>query len=391
MWPIFHRSHAWAFLDFANDIRRLMPRFLRGFLLCVLAGCTDSASTPRTAGTAARWRVDPIPILSLGATDADTSHEFSEVSGAVRMPNGEIVVSDNGSRQLRWFSANGERLGTSGRRGAGPGEFIGRITVARLGADTVVAWDEKLDRWSVFDSSRRFVRLLDRSVSATDSTHRMIRVVNRSMIVGVYAGVGVPEWVDAVVDSLRRSGALGMAFREGILDDAGLLWLRAPGDSVRWDVIAPDASMLGSVTLPQSFEPYQVSATEVLGKFTDTTGFEFVHAYRLDRPRAALTAVTHAAIAGRPAADTAAGWDRQLRKAAMALVTAEEAYYADHMTYANDARKISHDGTSGLIVAILSADRVSWRGTLTDKSNGAMCVLVTGGTRWPVFEQTCSR
>ena len=326
-----------------------MTRLLRVSAIFVLAACADSAPTSRTAQTAARWTVDPTPLLSLGATDADTSHEFSGVSGAVRMPNGAIVMSDNGSRQLRWFSANGKRLGTSGRRGAGPGEFIGRITVARLGADTVVAWDEKLARWSVFDSSRRFVRLLDRSVSATDSRHRMIRVVNRSMIVGVFAGVGVPDWVDAVVDSLRRAGTLGMAFREGILDDAGLLWLRAPGAFVRWDVIAPDASMLGSATLPQSFEPYQIGATEVLGKFTDTTGFEFVRAYRLDRPRPGLTTVEHSAIAARLAADSAPGWDRQLRKAAMALMTAEEAYYADH------------------------------------------CVLVTGGTRWPVFEQTCSR
>ena len=369
-------------------MRRPATRAICVVLACAAAACTDTAPSPR-AGETAAWHVDTTALLSLGATDADTSHEFADVSGAVRLPGGEIVVSENASRQLRWFSATGERLGTSGRRGGGPGEFAGRITVARYRTDTVAVWDEKLGRWSVFDSSRRFAHLLDATMSATASKHRMVRAANRTLVVGVFADVGVPDWVDAVVDSLRRAGALGTRFREGIVDDVGLLWLRAPGDSLRWDVVAPNATILGSARLPRAFEPYQIGAAEVLGKFTDTTGFEFVRAYRLERPASARSAAATTAIVIHAAADTPRGWDRDVRRAAMELVTAEEAYYADHMTYGVNPQKVMPAGLGGFKVEILGANRFSWRGTVTETRTGAMCVLITGDTRWPVFEQSC--
>ena len=362
------------------------------FLLAsALVGCRDADVKPPRATPEASWRVDAVPILSLGATDSDTTHEFSNVSGAVRLANGEIVVSDNGSRQLRWFSSAGMRRGTSGRRGAGPGEFGGRINVARYRRDTLVVWDANRHRWSVFDSAHRYVRLLDPTTNADFPGVSMARIVNRSLVFGVYAAVGVPPWVDGAVDSLRRAGSLGAHFREGMLDDVGLLWLRAPGDSTRWDVIAPNATMLGSVVLPHAFEPYQIATSEVLGKFTDADGFEFVRAYRLQRPIAAHGAPEPLASAPQAIRDTTSGWDRETKQAARSLIVIQEAFYADHMAYATDPKKLPMDDLRGVRVEIFGGDQYSWRGAVIDNRTGASCVIIVGDTRWPIFETACFR
>jgi hypothetical protein len=97
------------------------------------------------------------PLLDLGGVGGDPAYQFQDVRGAVRLSRGQIVVGDRGAQELRWFDSLGVHLRTVGRRGEGPGEFSGLVSVYQR-EDSVMVFDERLQRLSVFDSEGIFVR-----------------------------------------------------------------------------------------------------------------------------------------------------------------------------------------------------------------------------------------
>lgn len=97
------------------------------------------------------------PILNIGSLDGAPQYQFENVRGAVRLTDGSIVVADRGTQTLRWYDASGNHRLTAGGRGEGPGEFSGLLSLFTR-EDTVVAFDERLQRVSVFSSDGTFVR-----------------------------------------------------------------------------------------------------------------------------------------------------------------------------------------------------------------------------------------
>jgi len=97
------------------------------------------------------------PVLVIGALEAAPEYQFNRVRGIVRLSDGRIVVADGGSSELRWYDPSGAHLVTAGRQGEGPGEFVGLGGVALLPGDSVVAYDDRLRRFSVFDGAGGFV------------------------------------------------------------------------------------------------------------------------------------------------------------------------------------------------------------------------------------------
>jgi hypothetical protein len=95
-------------------------------------------------------------VLEIGGDDADGPAAFARVSGLAVGPDGEIVVLDAGTREVRVFGASGRFARRFGRVGSGPGEF--RHPVA-LRVDSVVTVDDgELRRASVFSLSGRLLR-----------------------------------------------------------------------------------------------------------------------------------------------------------------------------------------------------------------------------------------
>lgn len=96
------------------------------------------------------WRLSEVPVLSIGKAEGRPEEELSRVTDALRLPDGRIVIANDGSKELRYFSADGRFLGAAGRDGEGPGEFraIARLWLA--GGDTVVAYDPLLHRLTSF-------------------------------------------------------------------------------------------------------------------------------------------------------------------------------------------------------------------------------------------------
>ena len=70
------------------------------------------------------WTVNQDPRITLGSIDGvEQPQLFSRVQGATRLPNGNIAVLDEQTRELRIFDSKGEHLTTVGGSGEGPGEF----------------------------------------------------------------------------------------------------------------------------------------------------------------------------------------------------------------------------------------------------------------------------
>jgi len=86
------------------------------------------------------------------------AEEFTSIRGAVRLPDGRILITEGGSSELRLFDSLGAYLTTWARRGQGPGEFTS-IGLPHLGpGDEVLVADANARRTAVFDTAGRFIR-----------------------------------------------------------------------------------------------------------------------------------------------------------------------------------------------------------------------------------------
>jgi hypothetical protein len=106
------------------------------------------------------FTVAPTPMVVIGSVDGAVNTQFDRVYGAVRLPEGAIVVGNSGSGELRAFDARGQVLWSAGRQGAGPGEFGSHSSVVpmHIKAGRIIAEDAESRRLNVFSSVGKFER-----------------------------------------------------------------------------------------------------------------------------------------------------------------------------------------------------------------------------------------
>lgn len=127
------------------------------FLAFDSAGVEIAVSSKPLLEDGAHWRIDPDPLLQIGAVRGDDAYQFTWIEDALRTPDGRIVVVDRQSREIRVFGAEGEHLTTFGGTGEGPGEFRTPAMLALCPPDTVLAWDPALLRVSRFSPDGRLL------------------------------------------------------------------------------------------------------------------------------------------------------------------------------------------------------------------------------------------
>jgi hypothetical protein len=148
-------------------------RGLAVLIACAATACGDARSAEgddsnapgkgRVVNTAPKWRggeawaLSARPVLVVGGSESDSVAALYGVAGAVRLSDGRIVVADRGASGLRIYDSRGEHLLTSGGKGSGPGEFDGVDALAKIRGDTLLVWDRKSARVSVFDATGKFV------------------------------------------------------------------------------------------------------------------------------------------------------------------------------------------------------------------------------------------
>lgn len=143
-----------------RDIRSLVPTL-------ALALCVTAAPSSALAQAASS---DATRTLLIGAADGDEPYLFSRISGAVRLSSGIIVVANQGSSELRWFSPTGRWIRSRGRQGDGPGEFRGLRRILRLPGDSLLAEDGLSARMTLYDSAGALVRTWNIAEAAASVT-----------------------------------------------------------------------------------------------------------------------------------------------------------------------------------------------------------------------------
>lgn len=105
------------------------------------------------------WRLGSAPRVEIGALDAEPEYLFDRVMGAVRLPDGRVVVADMGSSQLRFFDPAGRHLMSVGGSGGGPGEFRQITALHRLPED-LLGVEDRRERVHFFAPDGRYLDVL---------------------------------------------------------------------------------------------------------------------------------------------------------------------------------------------------------------------------------------
>lgn len=103
------------------------------------------------------WTVSREPIAEIGNVEGSESQTLNRVQDGLRLADGRIVIANGGSNELRFYNSAGNHLNTVGGSGDGPGEFRW-LTNVWVWRDSIVAYDQILNRLSFYDQKSRFVR-----------------------------------------------------------------------------------------------------------------------------------------------------------------------------------------------------------------------------------------
>ena len=139
--------------------------------LAVLSGCdglerragvqtvSDSAGVEvvRVAVPSTTAMLTSRVVSEIGVASGRPEYELSDVSGALILRNGERVVANGGTHQLRFYDSDGSYLRAQGGEGEGPGEFESFDYLGLLGADTLVVYDAGLLRLSLLGTDGTFI------------------------------------------------------------------------------------------------------------------------------------------------------------------------------------------------------------------------------------------
>ncbi len=184
-----------------------------GYVVRDSAGVRIVENTAPRWGHGSGWRLSEQPIVDIGGNTGDPDYELYRVSGALRLSDGRLVVANSGTSELRFFTEEGEYLIKVGGRGEGPGEFGGLTWIHAFGAESMIAYDRRLLRVSVFDTAGRFVRSTSFAPVEGGTVPRLVGMFSdRSFLAQDLTMIG-PGPGDATGEVIRRTVSL---YRYGV-------------------------------------------------------------------------------------------------------------------------------------------------------------------------------
>jgi len=102
--------------------------------------------------------VSPTPSLDLGVVEGEKEYQLYRVFDAATLSDGRIAVVNQGSGQIRLYSAEGVFDRAFGAEGDGPGEFRRVFQISVTEGDTLLVGDYRPYRYSIFTADGEFVR-----------------------------------------------------------------------------------------------------------------------------------------------------------------------------------------------------------------------------------------
>ena len=144
-------------------------------LALVLGGCDSATGSPGTVhtdsagiaiataleplwGPGEGWTVSAEPLVEIGAATGAREYLLDNVVGAARLSNGDVVLGEWMSGELRRYDRTGTFTWRAAGRGEGPGEHALLRYVSAVAGDSVVTWDSGLRRAQVFGPDGRTAR-----------------------------------------------------------------------------------------------------------------------------------------------------------------------------------------------------------------------------------------
>lgn len=350
----------------------------RIFALVLLAGCTDSAPP---AATPPAWTISAEPVVSIGVAEGDPAVELHRATGAVRLADGTIVVANSGTAELRLFDSAGAYVRAVGRRGSGPGEFRGTLTVYSQGG-AVVVHDSGNDRYSVFDSTLTFRELLHPATGPGHPFPWDDWLRGNAWVSGV-RDRSLRPCVAAALD--RLPGEVAAPFQRVLVDEGARLWVRplSGEGSGAWTIFDLEGRAIGEARLPDGFEPFQLGEGFILGRAMDSDGVERIRLHLVDGQRRSSAP----ACARTAEAMTEAAVTPDLGRDLLNLVVAQEAYFADHHGYAADADSLAWESGAGATLTIARHTPGGWAAIVRAGPGGPTCGIAVGDATPPGWRE----
>ena len=91
------------------------------------------------------------PLVRIGMLDGPPEYLFGNVTGAIRLEDGSVVIADEQSHEVRMYNASGGHVWTSGQAGEGPGDFGGLRLLRGCPGAAITVFDWQLDRITELD------------------------------------------------------------------------------------------------------------------------------------------------------------------------------------------------------------------------------------------------
>ena len=127
--------------------------------LAIWTGCSSDSPVPGMVGTMLATRTVPLTVVEkpLFVIDDGTQPILAQPHSVSESSSGVFAIADMSDKDIKLYDRNGQRIGTVGRAGEGPGEFTSLMSATFLG-DSIFAYDFAQDRLSVFDATGQFAR-----------------------------------------------------------------------------------------------------------------------------------------------------------------------------------------------------------------------------------------
>jgi len=256
-----------------------------------------------------QWTVDSAPAVSIGGGDGPA--DLLRVVGALRLPDGRIVVANHGTHDVRLYSATGRIEASFGRKGSGPGEFENIGWLGRV-VDTILVYD---------GSHRRITRIRFGAKSPLVGITRVVSTSDRPFSIAGRLSSG--EWLATTGISPTFEGPPGVRRLPGSVgvvppDGAGAVRWVATMPSGAVFVHSPTGRLEGASVGLIAFSPFLVAeaqdnilwigdtAADTLLRYSGGRGPPAV--IRLDLPRRPMTkAIAERSLAAQLAETRPAG------------------------------------------------------------------------------------
>ena len=125
----------------------------------ISTGCGQGGPTEGMAASMLPIRSVPLTVAEkpLFVIDDGNQPILAQPHSVSESGSGVFAIVDMSDKDIKLYGRTGQRVGTVGRPGEGPGEFMSLMSATFLG-DSIFAYDFAQDRLSVFDATGHFAR-----------------------------------------------------------------------------------------------------------------------------------------------------------------------------------------------------------------------------------------